>query len=52
HDELVFEAETEEVEATIAVAKRVMEGAAGPALELAVPLVVDANDAANWQEAH
>ncbi len=52
HDELVFEAEADEVEATIAVVKRVMEGAAGPALELAVPLVVDANDAANWQEAH
>ena len=52
HDELVFEAEAGEVEATIAVARRVMEAAAGPALELAVPLVVDANAAGNWQEAH
>ena len=52
HDELVFEAEEAEVDRTIAVVRSVMEGAAGPVLELAVPLEVDANAAANWQEAH
>ncbi len=52
HDELLFEApegETEKLEKTV---REIMEAAAGPALELAVPLVVDAGIADNWAEAH
>ena len=52
HDELVFEARDAEVEATMTVAKRVMERAAAPAIALAVPLRVDARAALNWDEAH
>ncbi len=52
HDELVFEAAEAEAEAVIAVAKRVMEQAPGPAVSLSVPLVVEARAAANWDDAH
>ncbi|MCB1339584.1 MAG: DNA polymerase I, partial [Pseudooceanicola sp.] len=52
HDELLFEVSAEAVDATIARAKAVMEGAAAPAVHLAVPLVVDAGRGANWAEAH
>jgi DNA polymerase-1 len=52
HDELVFEAPAAEAEATIAVARRIMEKAAEPAVFLSVPLDVDARAAANWDEAH
>ncbi|HYF22544.1 MAG TPA: DNA polymerase, partial [Caulobacteraceae bacterium] len=52
HDELVFEAPEAEVERAIAVVKRVMERAPWPAVDLSVPLVVDARAAANWDEAH
>lgn len=52
HDELVFEVPEAEVEATRALVKQVMEGAARPALDLSVPLDVDAGIGANWQEAH
>jgi len=34
------------------VIKRVMEGAAEPAVALTVPRVVEARAAANWDEAH
>ncbi len=52
HDELIFELPEEEVEKTIPVVSRVMESAALPALDLAVPLKVDARAADNWDEAH
>jgi len=52
HDELVFEASEAEAEATISVAKRVMEGAPFPAVQISVPLVVEARAAKNWDEAH
>jgi len=52
HDELVFEAPEAEAERAIALIKRVMEGAAEPAVALSVPLVVEARAAANWDEAH
>jgi DNA polymerase-1 len=52
HDELIFEVETGAVEATIPVIRTVMEGAAMPARNLSVPLVVDARAADNWDEAH
>ncbi|SKA29575.1 DNA polymerase I [Consotaella salsifontis] len=52
HDELIFEVEEDEIEATIPVVKRVMEEAALPAVELSVPLEVEARAADNWDEAH
>ena len=52
HDELVFEAPEAEAEALVAVARRVMEGAASPVAELSVPLVVEAGVGGNWAEAH
>ncbi len=52
HDELVFEAPEAEAEAVCAVARRVMERAAEPAVAISVPLVVDARAAPNWDEAH
>ena len=52
HDELLFEVEDGAVDDLIATARRVMEGAADPAVHLDVPLVVDAGQGANWAEAH
>jgi DNA polymerase I len=52
HDELLFEVPEKEVEDTIAAVRDVMEGAAGPAVSLAVPLVVDAGTGDNWDQAH
>ena len=52
HDELVFEAPEAEVEAAIPVIRRVMEDAPMPALDMRVPLRVDARAAQNWDEAH
>jgi DNA polymerase I len=52
HDELVFEAPLDQVEATIALVAKVMTDAPMPALELSVPLQVEARAAANWDEAH
>jgi DNA polymerase-1 len=52
HDELVFEAPAKEAEKVCKVVGAVMEKAALPALELSVPLVVDAHAAANWDAAH
>src|SRR6202043_314113 len=52
HDELVFEAPDEEIEATMELAAKVMVEAPEPALRLNVPLRVDARAAHNWDEAH
>ncbi len=52
HDELVFELPQDEVEKTLPVIKKVMEHAPMPALDLSVPLSVDARAADNWDEAH
>ena len=52
HDELVFEAPDEEVEATLPVVAKVMVDAPEPAVQLHVPLRVDARAAQNWEEAH
>ena len=52
HDELVFEVPEGEAEQTIPVVRKVMEGAAAPAVQLVVPLRVDARAAKNWDEAH
>jgi DNA polymerase-1 len=52
HDELIFEAPEKEVEATASLVRGVMEKAALPAVEISVPLVVDARAADNWDAAH
>ncbi len=52
HDELVFEVPEKEVDRTLPVIKRVMEDAPHPALQLHVPLQVEARAADNWDEAH
>ena len=52
HDELVFEVPEDEVAATIEVVRRVMVDAPHPAVQLSVPLQVDAKAAHNWDEAH
>jgi DNA polymerase-1 len=52
HDELVFEAPDNEVEATLPVVAKVMVDAPEPAVKLHVPLRVDARAAQNWDEAH
>jgi DNA polymerase-1 len=52
HDELIFEAPEKEVDATAKLVRGVMEKAALPAVEISVPLVVDARAADNWDAAH
>ena len=52
HDELVFEAPAGKAEDAMRLIRTVMETAAVPAVDLTVPLVVDARAAANWDEAH
>ncbi len=52
HDELLFEVPEAAVEETIAVVRDVMESAAAPVVNLAVPLVADAGIGDNWDEAH
>ena len=52
HDELIFEVEEQEVEATQKLVVATMENAAMPALDMKVPLKVDARAAKNWDEAH
>jgi DNA polymerase-1 len=52
HDELVFEAPDDEVEATLPVVAKVMVEAPEPAVRLHAPLKVDAHAAQNWEEAH
>ncbi len=52
HDELVFEVPKKEADETCAVVSDVMADAALPALDLSVPLIVEANSAANWEQAH
>jgi DNA polymerase-1 len=48
HDELLFEAPVDQGEATAALARRVMEGAA----TLSVPLVVETGVGRTWAAAH
>jgi len=52
HDELVFEVPGEETEAAAAVVRRVMAGAAEPAVSLSVPLGVEIGTGPNWGAAH
>ncbi len=52
HDELIFEVAEDAADELITRARDVMEGSAEPAVKLAVPLIVDAGQGANWAEAH
>jgi DNA polymerase I len=52
HDELLFEAPEDEVEATARLVKEIMEGACAPRCELSVPLVVETGWARSWDQAH
>jgi DNA polymerase-1 len=52
HDELIFEVEDADVEKATPIIVSVMENATMPALEMRVPLKVDARSATNWDEAH
>jgi DNA polymerase-1 len=52
HDELIFEAPDAEVERSLPVITRVMRDAPHPAVQLHVPLQVEARAANNWDEAH
>jgi DNA polymerase-1 len=52
HDELIFEAPEGEVQAVIPVIRDIMQNAALPAVQISVPLVVEAKAADNWDEAH
>ncbi len=52
HDELIFEAPQGEAEATCQLVASVMAKAALPAVEISVPLVVEARAADNWDAAH
>ncbi len=52
HDELIFEVPEKEVDKTVKIVTDIMVNACAPALELTVPLEVDARAANNWDEAH
>lgn len=52
HDELIFEVPTGTENQAIEAIQTVMINAPLPALQLSVPLQVDANAAQNWDEAH
>ena len=52
HDELVFEVPEGKEDALIETAKTTMENAAMPAVNISVPLVVEAKAAKNWNDAH
>lgn len=52
HDELIFEAPKEEAEALSAIARKVMEGAPEPAVQLSVPLTVETKAGPSWGAAH
>jgi len=52
HDELVFEVPEKSANDLISVVTKTMEGAAMPAVNLSVPIKVDAQAALNWNDAH
>lgn len=52
HDELIFEVEEAKADQLIKIVAQTMQNAPAPALELSVPLTVDARAADNWDEAH
>ncbi|MEQ1770704.1 MAG: DNA polymerase I [Devosia sp.] len=52
HDELIFEVDAGDEDAAMPVIAGIMEGAASPAVNLTVPLKVDAHAARDWDGAH
>ena len=52
HDELIFEAPESETDKLMQHVREVMQNACAPRLSLSVPLVVEAQAAKNWDEAH
>ena len=52
HDELVFEVPETNADKLIKIATTTMENAAMPAVNISVPLVVEAHAALNWNDAH
>ena len=52
HDELVFEVPEQQAGDLISLARDVMENAAHPALDISVPLTVEAASGHHWGEAH
>ncbi|WP_394693262.1 DNA polymerase I [Hyphobacterium sp.] len=52
HDELVFEVPEDQADAMIELARDVMSKAALPAIDISVPLEVDAKAGHHWGEAH
>ncbi|MBK5263616.1 MAG: DNA polymerase I, partial [Alphaproteobacteria bacterium] len=52
HDELVFELPQGDVKAASAVIRKIMEGAAEPAVKLSVPLGVEIGTGPSWGAAH
>lgn len=52
HDELIFETPEKEAEKLMSCVREVMRNACAPRLTLSVPLVVEAQAAGNWDEAH
>lgn len=52
HDELVFEVPETRSQDLINIVKPTMENAAMPAVNISIPLVVEAHAAKNWNDAH
>ena len=52
HDELIFECPKDEADKTAKLVADIMVSAPAPAVNLSVPLVVEARAGANWDEAH
>ena len=52
HDELIFEAPNDKVEAAIPVITKTMENAPYPLLDLSVPLTVECGVGPSWDQAH
>ena len=52
HDELIFEINKSKIDKYIKMITQEMEKALEPLFQLDVPLVVDSNYGANWNEAH
>ena len=52
HDELVFEVPEERAEALIKIVQPTMQKAHEPAVQISVPLLVEAHAAKNWNDAH
>ena len=52
HDELVFEVPEDKSDALINIVVPTMQNAHKPAIDISVPLLVEANAAKNWNDAH